>query len=131
MILWIVTKEEGGNHTVQWIIGLWSQNQPIHSIYYLLEGDGWGIVSIKDRMANSSLTVHIAVINWSNESHLWSSEWVVIRELDVEKEESSLIWSLLGAKEKNLPQIHLRAGEYSYEWMRLFLIGLELFDHPL
>ena len=63
------------------------------------KGKSWRVISVKDTMTYSSLLVHIAVIDWSDESNFWSSEGVVSRETDIEKEHTILIGSLFRTNE--------------------------------
>jgi len=49
-------------------------------------------------MANSTLGIHVAVIDWSDEAHLRCFEGIVSWELGVEQEQSILIRSLFGSK---------------------------------
>jgi hypothetical protein len=50
------------------------------------EGQSGAIVSIENRVANSSLGVHIAMVDRSDKAYFWSLEGVVSWELRIEQE---------------------------------------------
>lgn len=58
------------------------------------ECDGRRVVSIKNTVTDTTLLVHVAMINRSDKSDFRSSEWIVSREIHIEKEQSIFIRSL-------------------------------------
>lgn len=84
VVLLVVAQVKAGNHVVQRILGLRSQNEPIDAVHYLPEAKGWTIVSVEHGVADAALRVHVAVVNRSDESDFGCVEGVVARELSVE-----------------------------------------------
>ena len=90
----VITQIETCHYVIEWILWFWSQDQSINTFNNVLERQSWWVVSVEDTMANSALRVHVAVVNWCDKSHFWSSEWVIVGELGVQQEQSIFIWSI-------------------------------------
>lgn len=80
-------------------------------------------------MADSSLRVHVTVVDWSDESNFRSLEGIVSRELCVEQEQPILVGSLFGAKHKDLPEVDVGAWEDSHKRMRVFAVALNFLSY--
>jgi hypothetical protein len=65
----------------------------------LTEGYCRGIVSVEDGVTDTTLSVHVAVVNRGDEAYLGSLEGIITRELHVEQEESIFIWGFLGPEQ--------------------------------
>ena len=80
-------------------------------------------------MADSSLGVHVAVVDWGYESYFGSFERVVSWELSIEKEQSVFVGSFFGTQQQDFPEVDIGAGEYSHEGMRIVAVVLNFLSY--
>ena len=131
VVLLVVAEVEAGNHVVQRVFWLRSQNQSVHAVHYLPKGEGRAVVPVEDRVADAALRVHVAVVDGGNEADFWSFEGVVTGELGVEQEKSVFVGCFLGPQQQYFPEVDVGAGKNGHEGVRVVGVDLDFLGDAL
>lgn len=122
----VVTQIKARHNVVEWIFWLRGQNQPVHALNDVFKLQCWWIVSVEHTVANTALRVHVAVVNWREESDFWSPEGVIAGEFCVQQKQSVFIWRVFRTQQQYFPVVKVSRWENRYKWMRLFCVILNL-----
>lgn len=77
----ILTEIKSSDYIVQGILWFGGKNEAIDTVHNIFEFQGRRVVPVKYTVTNSALLIHVAVINQSYKSNLWSSERIIFWKL--------------------------------------------------
>ena len=64
---------------------------------------GWWPLMLQNFQIKWSVCVNVRVVNLRCEVDLWGSEWIISWEVDVQEENTTSIWAVIGADDSCLP----------------------------
>ena len=88
---------------------------------------GWWPLILQNVQTNWSVCVDVRVVNLCCEIDLWGSEWVISWKVDVQEENTSGIWAVIGADDSCLPMelVVFSGASWAVGWW--FLLKVEKF----
>ena len=91
----------------QWIIGIWVSKQGTDRQQNLADRQGRTPLILEDIKTDTTIGINVTMIDTSGEVDLGWFEWIVSGEMDVQEEDATGIWRVIGTHDRRLPMKHV------------------------
>ena len=91
----------------QWIIGIWVSKQGTDRQQNLADRQGRTPLILEDIKTDTTIGINVTMIDTSSEVDLGWFEWIVSGEMDVQEEDATGIWRVIGTHDRRLPMKHV------------------------